>query len=827
MLDSSNFAQEPKKPSYRFTGPLPPALDSLCARHQWLTWLHRWDEKKKKWTKPPCDARSGVVCGATDPAHWGTYEEARATARRRGMAGVGFALDDSDDITGIDMDNCRDAVTGMLSPLAAEIVCFGETYAEISPSGMGIRIFARGKIAKSIKDDGVGIELYAGGRYLTVTGDQVADTPHEIGPAPRTIARLTEIVERAREQRKKAKSANRAQPQDSASTFFQRVNDEALKALDNWIPDLLPRAVRQATGAWRVSSADLGRSYEEDLSIHPSGIQDFGPETSLTPVDLVMEHGGHHDAAGAALWLCDRMNLDPASLGWRSGNSSRNSDNSSPGSGYGHNSGDSSPLLDDPIPLFRETPPATEFPVDAMGKVMAAGTRAFHEEIQAPLALCGNSVLASATLAVQQNFDVLLPHGGCSPTSSYFATVALSGERKSAVDTKVLKPVRDYEEELRRDFETDRRNYLDHKDAWEACRKKTLSSTKLDLAKKRQELKDLGPEPPKPLRPVRAVSDVTAEGLFGLLEYVLSGAVFASEGGQFTGGHAMSDEAKLRNAAFFSLLWDRGSADRIRAREEPKVLTGRRLSVHILVQPEVAFRFFSDPILKDQGLLSRFLLAYPDSRMGHRKFVRKLGLEHVTAQVCLGARIKELLGLSPPTKEGDAYTLNPKPLPLSNGATELFIQFVDEIEAQLGPDGHFRSISGLANKLPEHAARLAAVRAVMDNPAADEIDAAAMQGGIQLGLYFASEAHRIAMMSEGQVALHEAKSLWDWLDKKWQHAHISITDLQQWGPNFIRNKEKAEELVKLLEGHGYLRQAGPQKVGDKKRRETWQLWRAA
>jgi hypothetical protein len=822
MPDGTNCAQRPEKPRYRFAGHLSSAFDPLRSAKAWLTWKYVWNDKASKYDKPPCDARSGKVCGATDPAHWGTFEEARQTAKRCNMAGVGLVIHAGDNLTGVDLDNCRNPVTGELSDLAKEMVAYAESYAEVSPSGKGIRILVLDKLAKSMKDDSVGVELYVDGRYLTITGHHIPGTPDEIRSGPRTIDRLVSVVEAARERRKRTASGKREQAQSSGSSFFQEVNREALAALDEWVSELLPRARKQATGGWRVSSAELGRKFQEDLSIHPSGIQDFGPETGLTPIDLVIEHGRHADAVAAALWLCERMGIDPTSLGWKSEAkySSRNSNNSS---GYGHNSGAAS---EEPIPLLRDAPPATEFPVAAMGPIMANATQAFHEEIQAPMALCGNSVLAAATLAVQQSFDVRLPHGGQSPTSSYFATVAQSGERKSAVDAKVLKPVREHEGELRRDHETERRDYLDHKESYDACRKRTLSA-KTTMAAKRQELKDLGPAPIPPARPIRAVSDVTSEGLFGLLEYVPSAAVFASEGGQFTGGHGMSDDSKLRNAAYFSLMWDRGSADRVRAKEEPKVLTGRRLSVHILVQPQVAFRFFTDPILKDQGLLSRFLMAYPDSRMGERRYVRQIGLEHVTAQVRLGARIKELMQLKPRTKEGDPFALDPKALPLSDEATDLFIRMVDEIEAELGPHGHLRSISGLANKLPEHAARLAAVRTIIDDPAATEIDAEAMQGGIQLALYFASEARRIAMMSEGQVELHEGKALWEWLEKKWEHEYISITDLQQRGPNFIRDKEKAEELAKLLEEHGYLRSAGPQTIGDKKRRQTWQIWRAA
>jgi len=97
--------------------------------------------------------------------------------------------------------------------------------------------------------------------------------------------------------------------------FWRAVNDAALAALDLWVPALLPAAKRQATGAWRVSSRDLGREFEEDLSIHPDGIQDFGPEAPLTPIDLVKKHRGV-ELKDAAFWLCERIGADPAALGW-------------------------------------------------------------------------------------------------------------------------------------------------------------------------------------------------------------------------------------------------------------------------------------------------------------------------------------------------------------------------------------------------------------------------------------------------------------------------------------------------------------------------------
>ena len=83
---------------------------------------------------------------------------------------------------------------------------------------------------------------------------------------------------------------------------------------------VFPDAEHQpATGAWRISSAGLGRPLEEDISIHPEGVWDFGEEVPQSPIDLVITHGGKADALAAARWLCERLGVDPTILGWRNG----------------------------------------------------------------------------------------------------------------------------------------------------------------------------------------------------------------------------------------------------------------------------------------------------------------------------------------------------------------------------------------------------------------------------------------------------------------------------------------------------------------------------
>ncbi|MGI4941677.1 MAG: bifunctional DNA primase/polymerase [Janthinobacterium lividum] len=113
-------------------------------------------------------------------------------------------------------------------------------------------------------------------------------------------------------------AAGKAQGGARDGEFFRQVNTAALANIGAWLPAIFPRAEHQTrTGAWRISSEDLGRQLEEDISVHPDGAQDFGTRRGCSPVDIALEHGGAPDAKGAAFWLCEKLGKQPADLGWQ------------------------------------------------------------------------------------------------------------------------------------------------------------------------------------------------------------------------------------------------------------------------------------------------------------------------------------------------------------------------------------------------------------------------------------------------------------------------------------------------------------------------------
>jgi hypothetical protein len=188
-----------------------------------------------------------------------------------------------------------------------------------------------------------------------------------------------------------------------------------------------------------------------------------------------------------------------------------------------------------PRPLMRELPPADTFPVEALGSVLAPTARAINDIVRAPLAICGQSVLAAATLAVQAHSDVELPTHHVKPLSSFFVTVAATGERKSAVDDEALAPVRKREASLREAYASERLDFENEKTAWDKARDTVIKAARGDRGRIKQGLDTLGPPPLPPLEPILTCDDPTYEGLCKLLVGFPSVGIFTAEGGQFTG----------------------------------------------------------------------------------------------------------------------------------------------------------------------------------------------------------------------------------------------------------------------------------------------------
>ncbi|MDO8397972.1 MAG: YfjI family protein [Bradyrhizobium sp.] len=474
-----------------------------------------------------------------------------------------------------------------------------------------------------------------------------------------------------------------------------------------------------------------------------------------------------------------------------------------------------------PLPLLRALPPPEAFPVEALGDVLGPAAEAIQDAVQSPWAMCSQAVLAAATLAVQGIADVELPTGQIKPISNFFLTVAGSGERKSATDSLALAPIRKHEEILRETYDAELPGYNNAKAAWDAARRKACNSHKGDFAAIKAALNNLGPEPAAPLSPLFTCQEPTFEGLCRALEHGQpSIGIFATEGGQFIAGHAMSAENKLKTAAGLSCVWDGETIKRVRVGDGVTILTGRRVSLHLMVQPGVATIMLADTELADQGMLSRCLVTAPESHSG-RRFFREPAPETKNKLLAYDRRLHDILQRPFPLATNTRNVLEPRIIRLSDGATKVWRTFADHVEGQIGPGGALEPIIGFANKLPEHAARLAVVLTLVEDPTATEVAQEFMARGIVLAQHYSSEALRLFQGAKIDRELRLAAQLLDWL-VSWDDPNVSLPDIYQSGPNAIRDRKTALRLVRILETHRNLvKLPGITIVKGERRRDAW------
>jgi primase-polymerase (primpol)-like protein len=140
---------------------------------QWVCWRSE-DLDNGKTTKIPLDpnklTRSPVFghikAQSNNPETWADFDTATMAAEKHNL-GLGFILTKDDPFTGIDIDNCLNG--GVPDKEASRLLNDFGSYAEVTPSGKGLHIITKAKLAAGGQKSG-NLEIYDNLRFLTMTG---------------------------------------------------------------------------------------------------------------------------------------------------------------------------------------------------------------------------------------------------------------------------------------------------------------------------------------------------------------------------------------------------------------------------------------------------------------------------------------------------------------------------------------------------------------------------------------------------------------------------------------------------------------------------------
>lgn len=149
--------------------------DELKERAQWVYW--QYHDRDGKTAKVPINPETGERASTTDSDTWVSFSMAQFHYGRlkNKINGMGFVFTEADPFVGVDIDECIDNA-GEFNETAEQIVSKLNSYTELSPSAQGLHVILKGDLPDNAnrRDN---VEMYDKGRFFTVTGHHVDETP--------------------------------------------------------------------------------------------------------------------------------------------------------------------------------------------------------------------------------------------------------------------------------------------------------------------------------------------------------------------------------------------------------------------------------------------------------------------------------------------------------------------------------------------------------------------------------------------------------------------------------------------------------------------------
>jgi hypothetical protein len=284
----------------------------------------------------------------------------------------------------------------------------------------------------------------------------------------------------------------------------------------------------------------------------------------------------------------------------------------------------------------------------------------------------------------------------------------------------------------------------------------------------------------------------------------------------------MGKDHRTKTAAGLSKLFDFGEFDRVRAADGAEKYYGKRLALHLMIQPVIAETVLSDDILTGQGFLARCLLSWPTTTIGTRAYV-ETNLSTDAAMLSYWDRMRSLLSLTPIMRAASRNELEPRLLSLTREAKRCWVSIHNVIESDMADAGASAGIRAWASKAPGQILRIAGVLTLVEQPDSGVIAVEHIQRAATLVNHHLAEAVRIVGTHSVPKPIRDAEGILNW-------CHVSgITFLHsalalQLGPSAIRSKDVFDEAIKRLDDAGWASRIPEGMVIDgKHRRRIWSI----
>lgn len=437
------------------------------------------------------------------------------------------------------------------------------------------------------------------------------------------------------------------------------------------------------------------------------------------------------------------------------------------------------------------------FPTRVLAEVLQRWVAAESYATQTPADLAGLLALAVCSAAIARRVVVEPRPGWQEPVNLFVAALLEPGNRKSAVFSDALRPLRELEAELIADAQPTVARLQSDRRQSEAKLKRLEKLAAEGDAEARHEAGNLAAELAElhePVLPRLIVDDATAEKL-GIMLFEQGGRIasMSPEGGVFdlmAGLYSKSGIPQfgvyLMGHAGDDLVTDRVSRQSVRV-ERPA------LTCAYAVQPAVIARLAENPAFRGRGLLARFCYAAPQSWIGRRE----IAPAPVSDAVKEGYR-QAVRALA--TVENDCV------LRLDPEASAAMQEWEAEIEAMLADGGAMEAMRDWGGKLAGATLRLAAVLHCVEHGPAGCIGDATIQSAVALARYLIPHAEAVLNMMQAKEASgdEDARYVLRWIER---HTRREFTkrDAQQHGKRRFPKADDIDPALAELTRRGYIR----------------------
>lgn len=421
--------------------------------------------------------------------------------------------------------------------------------------------------------------------------------------------------------------------------------------------------------------------------------------------------------------------------------------------------GGASPKWAPPRPIVQQVL-LPKFPIDTAFPSYLGRLRDYLVAVadcyQVPVDAVALLALPIIALGLSRRFEVEPFPGWREQLSLYVLVLLPSGERKTAVMRNLLAPIYAWQNEVAtgmanalRQFENQEevvRERLDRARK-KAAKSQTSDESIDDLSRELAEIEEKKPHPPS-----LVVTDGTAEAIARSLVLNNERTLLAA-----AEGDALDIMLGRYSGAPNFGVWLSGhsgdAVDSVRRGREADRLKHPALQVALCVQPEAVLDLVGSQAAQGRGVVPRFLISLPESKVGYRELVAPPIPAHLIDY--FGTRVQSHLAVEVPTE--------PELIRFTPEALEILNEFRLQNEIDLRPDGELAFIRAWGSKLPGTVARIAGIYRAFETTPSNEIDAETIRCALSLVPYLTQHYAHIGAIGGEHTTIALAQRIDAWI----------------------------------------------------------------